>query len=44
MRRKLTIAEDLERAYTQMASDEAREDEATRWADALAPDVADEAR
>ena len=38
------VAEDLDRAYAQMALDEAREAEATQWADALAPDIADETR
>ncbi len=38
------VAEDLEQAYAQMASDEAREAEAEQWAEALAPDAGDEAR
>lgn len=47
MRRNLTNSidpEDLDRSYAQMASDETREGEAAQWADALAPDIADEAR
>ena len=34
----------LSEAYAQMAADEARETEAEEWAEALIPDVADEAR
>ena len=36
--------DDLSAAYAQMAEDEAGEAEAREWADALLPDVADEAR
>ena len=35
---------DLSEAYARMAADEARESEAEEWAEALIPDVADEAR
>jgi hypothetical protein len=38
------VAEDLDRSYAQMALDEAREADATQWADALAPDIDDETR
>ena len=38
------IGKDLERAYQQMAQDEAREAEALAWAEATVPDVADETR
>lgn len=38
------VEEDLSAAYAEMAADEAREAEAAEWADALLPDVADEAR
>jgi predicted CopG family antitoxin len=38
------VEEDLSAAYAHMAADEAREAEALEWADALVPDVADEAR
>ena len=35
---------DLSAAYARMAAEEAREGEAEEWAEALIPDVADEAR
>ena len=38
------VREDLDRAYAEMAADEARENEALDWADPLLPDVADETR
>ena len=38
------VREDLDRAYAEMAADEARETEALDWADSLLPDVADESR
>jgi hypothetical protein len=38
------IGKDLERAYRQMAKEEAREAEALEWAEATLGDVADEAR
>ncbi|MGH7550070.1 MAG: addiction module antitoxin [Gemmatimonadota bacterium] len=38
------IQGDLDEAYARMAADEAREVEASEWADSLIPDVADEAR
>lgn len=38
------VRETLASAYAEMAADEAREAEATEWADALLPDVADETR
>lgn len=38
------VKEDLAAAYRQMAAEEAREAEAHEWAEALAGDVADEAR
>ena len=38
------VEHDLSTAYAQMAADEAREQEASGWAEALLPDVADEAR
>jgi hypothetical protein len=36
--------EDLDMAYAGMVQDEEREREASEWAEALLPDVADEAR
>ena len=42
--RPYVVGEDLERAYRQMARDEAREAEALEWAEATVGDVADEAR
>lgn len=38
------LDEDIFAAYAEMACDEAREAEAEQWADALIPDVSDEAR
>jgi predicted CopG family antitoxin len=38
------IQGDLEQAYERMAADEAREAEASEWADSLISDVSDEAR
>lgn len=38
------MAEDLIRDYEEMAADEAREQEALEWAEALIADVADEPR
>jgi predicted CopG family antitoxin len=38
------VDENLAGAYAEMAADEARESEAEEWANALIPDVADEAR
>ncbi len=38
------VREDLAAAYQEMAQDEAREAEALEWAEATAPDVADEPR
>ncbi|MGH7572569.1 MAG: addiction module antitoxin [Gemmatimonadota bacterium] len=38
------IEEDLDEAYARMAADEAREGEASEWANSLISDVADEAR
>ena len=38
------VGTELEDGYRQMASDEAREDEALEWAEATVGDVADEAR
>ena len=38
------VDEDLEAAYRSMADDEAREAEATEWAEGLVGDVADEPR
>jgi predicted CopG family antitoxin len=38
------VAEDLQRAYAQMAAEEDREAEAEEWSEALIQDVADEAR
>ena len=38
------IDEDLSRGYAEMAADEAREAEASEWADALLEDVRDETR
>jgi predicted CopG family antitoxin len=38
------VEQDLARAYAEMAADEAREEEAEEWSDALISDVTDEAR
>lgn len=38
------LGEGLEAAYRQMAADEAREAEASEWADGTSEDVGDEAR
>jgi hypothetical protein len=38
------LSEDLEKAYQEMARDEAREAEALAWAEATVGDVADETR
>ncbi len=38
------VREDLAAAYQEMARDETREAEALEWAEATAPDVADEPR
>jgi hypothetical protein len=38
------IGADLEAAYRQMAADEAREAEASEWADGTSEDIGDEAR
>jgi hypothetical protein len=42
--RPYVVGEDLERAYREMAQDEAREADALEWAEATVGDVADEAR
>lgn len=42
--RPFVVGEDLDRAYAEMAADEAREAEAAEWSDALLQDVADETR
>jgi hypothetical protein len=42
--RPYVIGKDLEAAYRQMATDEAREAEALEWAESTVGDVADEAR
>lgn len=38
------VGKDMEAAYAQMASDEAREAEAAEWVEGLVGDVADETR
>ena len=42
--RPYVLGDDLERAYREMAQDEAREADALTWAEATVGDVADEAR
>ena len=42
--RPYLFPEELEKAYREMSSDEAREDQAQEWINALAADVADETR
>ena len=42
--RPYVVAGDLDRAYREMAKDEAREAEALAWVEATVGDVADEAR
>jgi hypothetical protein len=42
--RPYVLGKDLERAYQQMAQDEAREAEALAWAEATVGDIADETR
>ena len=42
--RPYVVEPDLSAAYAQMGDDEVREREARAWAEALLPDIADEAR